>query len=181
MKVSLMPMESLLIVLEESDQGETDRKVQPDDEHIKVLNLSWELVFHPVHGEPFHMETDQLFEFGMHQDTRISTFGGQVSYKTTFNLERTVWAFLDLGPQKQITEVVLNGENLGTRWWGRHLYPIDQDQLYLGANQLEIIYTTTLANYVNSLEENKVAKRWINLDQPESMGLTSEIKLLKGK
>jgi len=76
---------------------------------------------------------------------------------------------------------VLNGKNMGTRWWGRHLYPIDQNQLKQDENQLEIIYTTTLANYVNSLEENKVAKRWINLDQPESMGLTSEIKLLKGK
>ena len=131
--------------------------------------------------EPFRIETDQLIDFGTCQDTRISTFGGQVLYKTTFDLEETAWAFLDLGPQKQITEVVLNGENLGTRWWGRHLYPIHKDQLNLGDNQLEIIYTTTLANYVNSLTENKVARRWINLDQPESMGLTSEIRLLREK
>ena len=50
MKVSLMPMESLLIVLEECDKGETERGFQPDDQNFQLLDLSWELVFNPVHG-----------------------------------------------------------------------------------------------------------------------------------
>jgi len=181
MKISLLPLESLLIVLDKRDPDKTEKDFQPDDQNFQVLDLSWEIQFHPAHGEPFRMETDRLIDFGTYQDSRISAFGGQVLYKTTFDLEETTWAFLDLGPEKHITEMVLNGKNMGTRWWGRHLYPIDQNQLKQGENQLEIIYTTTLANYVNSLDENKVAMRWIKLDQPESMGLTSEIRLLKRK
>jgi hypothetical protein len=134
-----------------------------------------------VAGESFTLTPGELFDFSEHPDPRIHTFAGEVVYQTTIDLNETSWRFLDLGIEKQVTEVILNGEKIGTRWWGRHLYRVEPDHLLPGENRLEIIYTTTLANYVNSLEENRVAKRWIRMERPESMGFTGEVRLLKSR
>ena len=50
-----------------------------------------------------------------------------------------------------------------------------------GENNLEIRYTTTLANYANSLTGNEAAERWANLQQPDPMGLSGDIRLLKSR
>lgn len=125
------------------------------------------------------VETEDLFEFGGNRDRRIATFAGQAIYHTDFDLQETGWAFLDLGLESQVTEVKLNGKVIGVKWWGRHLYQIPEGTIKEGENQLEITYTTTLANYANSLTGNDVAKRWINLSRPEPMGLNKEVRLLK--
>jgi hypothetical protein len=177
--IRLQPLESMLIVLEETDRGVQREQIYPDENSGVSLGENWHLDFHPVRDENFSITTDRLFEYGNHEDRRISTFAGRVSYQTTFELKETGWAFLDLGIEKHVTEVKLNGEKLGVKWWGRHLYHIAPGILKDGENQLEIIYTTTLANYANSLTGNEVARRWIKLEEPDPMGLTGEVRLLK--
>jgi len=175
----LQALESMLVVLEKSENGNMGELIYPDEDDGLAIGEEWKLEFHPVRDENFSLSSGRLFEYGHHEDPRIATFAGQVSYHTSFQLEKTGWAFLDLGMERHITEVKLNGEELGIRWWGRHLYPIGPGILKEGENQLEIIYTTTLANYANSLTENEVARRWINLEDPEIMGLKGDIRLLK--
>jgi len=102
-----------------------------------------------------------------------------VDYLTVFELNEVNWAFLDLGLERHISEVKLNGEKIGVKWWGRHLYRIPEGMLKKGENKLEIKYTTTLANYTNSLTGNQVAKQWINLQEPDPMGLINDVRLLK--
>ncbi len=178
-RVRLQPLESILLVLEDKSRGEVKDLNLPDDQSGMSIGHTWQLHFYPFRNVPFEITTDRLFEFGNHEDERIATFAGQVSYQTTCELNDTGWAFLDLGLEKHITEVKINGTDLGVRWWGRHLYPIPAGVLKQGENQLQIIYTTTLANYANSLTDNKVAKRWINLGQPDPMGLKADVRLLK--
>ncbi len=177
--VKLQPLESLLLVLEENDRGPMAESIQPDEAQSVSLHSPWEVQFRPISADPFRIEPFGLVEFGNHGDPRVSTFAGNVHYTTTFDLDKRDWKYLDLGPQKQVTRVVLNGHDLGVRWWGRHLYRIGEGQLKPAGNRLEIIYTTTLANYANSLADNTAAKRWIDLDQPEPMGLTNPVSLLK--
>ncbi len=177
--IRLQALESILIVLEERDKGVQVDQIYPEEHSGVNIGEKWRLDFYPVSDENFSITTDSLFEYGHHEDRRISTFAGQVSYQTTFELKETGWAFLDLGLEKHITEVKLNGEKLGVKWWGRHLYRLAPGILKEGENQLEIIYTTTLANYANSLTGNEVAKRWIKLEEPDPMGLTWDIRLLK--
>ncbi len=183
--ICLQPLESLVLVLDEQGAvksvkpGESAGLVTPKEHSGLAVDNEWKLSFLPVRDKPFELKTGELFEFGIHKDPRISTFAGQVIYETTFDLSEIQWAFLDLGIEKHITQVKINGVDLGVKWWGRHLYPIEEGILQQGENQLQIIYTTTLANYANSLYENEVAKRWINLDQPDSMGLSGDVKLLK--
>ncbi|MEN8228771.1 MAG: glycosyl hydrolase [Bacteroidota bacterium] len=177
--IRLQPLESLLIVLDDNDQGEALDLTYPDENSFMSIGSAWTMGFVPVQGESFEMKSETLFEFGTHADKRISTFAGQVSYQTKFDLTGTDWEFLDLGIEKHVTEVTLNGYKLGVKWSGRHIYRIDGSILKEGENSLEITYTTTLANYANSLSNNVVAKRWINLQEPDPMGLTSGVGLMK--
>ncbi|MBN1560314.1 hypothetical protein JW998_08690, partial [candidate division KSB1 bacterium] len=58
---------------------------------------------------------------------------------------------------------------LGIRWWGEKKFFI-RDELVDGVNQLEIRVTTTLFNYVQSLD-NAVVKYW--LERRKNKGLVS--------
>jgi hypothetical protein len=169
----------MLLVLGQKDDGKVREKRFPDEDTGLEIDADWQVEFHPFKGEIFSMESDELFAFGGHEDPRIAAFAGQVSYQATFDLKETGWAFLDLGMEEHITEVKINGTNAGVKWWGRHLYELAPGMLQEGENQLEILYTTTLANYASSLTGNEVARRWIRLEEPDRMGLTGDIKLLK--
>ena len=177
--IRLQALGSILIVLENNPGGETETMVFPDEDSGKQIGFSWQIEFVPFRDEEFSIETDALFDFGGHPDSRIATFAGTAIYRTDFNLDDTEWAFLDLGLEKHVSEIKVNGQDLGVRWWGRHLYPIPPEVLNEGENKLEIAYTTTLANYANSLSDNAVAKRWINIEEPDPMGLSNKINLLK--
>ncbi len=179
LEIRLEPLESLVIVLEERGPTEAEELIFPDESSGITIGETWKLEFYPVHGEAFETSTEQLFEFGSHADARIANFGGQVVYSTSFSSGQTDWAFLDLGIEQHITEATINGVELGVKWWGRHLYRIPEGVLKPGENQLEITYTTTLANYANSLSSNRAAKRWIKLKKPDPMGLYGNASLLK--
>jgi hypothetical protein len=177
--VRLQPLESLLIVLDDEITGEIREPEYPDESSGINIGHEWQLAFHPFAGEDFEISSSQLFDFGSSEDNRISTFAGSVSYHTTFDLSEVDWDFIDLGVEGHITEVVLNGKNIGTKWWGRHLFTIEEGILKPGNNEIDIIYITTLANYANSLKNNVVAKKWINLDKSDPMGLNADLRLIK--
>lgn len=179
--VDLKPLESLLIVLSEKAEGEKSKIVYPDEKSIINIGNDWRLIFKPVNGNQFEITTNDLFNFPLSDDVNIATFAGKVTYETAFVLDDTDWDFIDLGIEKHISEVIINGRNLGTKWWGRHIYPVEKGIFQKGSNKLEIIYTTTLANYANSLEDNKNAKRWINLKTPDPMGLDTDVNLIRKK
>jgi hypothetical protein len=181
LNIRLEALESILLVLEEKNHGpETDLKT-PDEGSGTNIGSPWQLKFHPFREKAFDVVSDSLFEFGGHDDDRIATFAGKVDYQTTFELDEINWAFLDLGTERHISEVKLNGKEIGVKWWGRHLYRIPEGILEKGVNTLEIHYTTTLANYINSLTDNNVARQWINLQIPDPMGLKNNVRILKSQ
>jgi len=179
--IRLQALESILIVLEDNDDGPETELVYPDEGSGIHIRSEWQLEFKSVSDEPFEVVTDSLFEFGGHDDYRIASFAGRVDYHTTFELSETDWAFLDLGPERHVSEVTLNGKDIGVKWWGRHLYLLPEDILREGENDLAISYTTTLANYANSLTGNEAAQQWTNLQQPDPMGLRGDVRLLKSR
>ena len=178
--IRLEALESILIVLEDNDDGPETELVYPDEGSGVHIESVWQLDFVPVSEEPFEVVTDRLFEFGGHDDYRIASFAGRVDYYTTFELSDANWAFLDLGPERHISELLLNGNDIGVKWWGRHLYLLPEGILKEGENKLEISYTTTLANSANSLTGNVVVSREVR-QQPDPMGLSSDVRLLKSR
>jgi hypothetical protein len=179
--ICLEALESILIVLEENDDGPETNLVYPDEGSGMYIGSEWRLEFKPLREEPFEVVTDSLFEFGGHDDNRITSFAGKVDYHTTFELSEAKWAVLDLSRERHISEVKLNGKDIGVKWWGRHLYLLPEGILKEGENKLEISYTTTLANYTHSLTGNEVAQHWTNLQKPDPMGLSNDVRLLKSR
>ncbi|GAB4025065.1 glycosyl hydrolase [Spirosoma koreense] len=79
-------------------------------------------------------------------------FSGQARYTTTFTLPASVDVALpytlDLGDVREVAEVRLNGQPLGTAWCLPFRLAIPPNRVRAGANQLEIVVTNLSANYM---------------------------------
>jgi hypothetical protein len=89
-----------------------------------------------------------------------------------------------LGKVAETAEVILNGKNLGVKYWGERVFDIS-DAVIEGKNELEIKVTTLLWNYCNSLtmEENPMAKLWadrnrIKDNKPLPVGLIGPVVVI---
>jgi len=106
-------------------------------------------------------------------------FSGTILYRTniTFDIKsKTAW--LNLGKVFGVSELSINGENAGTRWYGQRIFAIDKF-LKNGINNIEIKVVTTMGNYLKSLTDNAIAQYWTNekrKNQPlQSMGLLGPV------
>lgn len=157
LNIRLSPLQSLLLVFEESnDEPVMDKKI-PDTMELDLTG-SWQLKFHPVHGEMFVKSLPELVNFA--ENPALQTFSGTVVYKKSFQWGKKGDFILDLGEVYDIAQVELNGESLGACWWGEKQYNLG-DKLIIGENHLYIQVTTTLFNYVQSLKENKIVEYWL--------------------
>ena len=172
------PLESLLLVFEPKMIGEPHYKTEIDTSQYIVINTPWQLSLQPVQGEKFDYYIPELIDFGSSNDEQLNTFAGIVLYSTTFELIDTQYIELDLGNVKGISEVTLNGESLGVRWWGRHKYNI-RKSLLSDKNIIEIKLTTVLSNYCRSLKNNPTALKWTEGRESESIGLLGPVRLYK--
>jgi hypothetical protein len=161
-KISLQPLESFLLVVEPGKAAgpvikDYDSKMNPEPFTIKS---DWQARFYPVNGDEFSRSFTSLIDLSESSDTMLQNFAGEVIYTANFDSRETHFKYLDLGEINEgVTEVSINGMRLGKKWYGRHVYEIDE-QLRLGSNEIEIVYTSLLSNYCKSLY-NIEAKRWI--------------------
>ena len=107
-----------------------------------------------------------------------SHFCGTITYQC--NLELSGIELLDLGKVYGVSEVIINGENAGTQWYGRRRYLIGK-YIKNGNNLIEIKVTTTMGNYLKSLTDNKIAQYWTNegrtIQPLQSMGLIGPVTI----
>ncbi len=121
---------------------------------------------------------DVLENLSLSPDPELASFAGTLVYRTAFDVADRPFDRLDLGEANGVTEVRLNGQPLGVRWWGRHTYDV-AGVLKPGSNTLEVEVTTVVANYARSLKDNPAAQRWTWWFPPISTGLVGPVKLLK--
>ena len=73
--------------------------------------------------------------------------------------------YKDLGLSKTVNAsdvtVYVNGVKAGAVWHGRHVYDVAK-LLRPGKNELKLVLTTTLGNYMLSLKENPTMVKWSN-------------------
>ncbi len=141
---------------------------------IGTIQGPWQAKFDHISGDSFEWHFEKLYNFGTADNIQLNTFAGTVIYSTKFKSDgRGNW--LELGEvNKGITEVYLNGSKLGTNWYGRPLFPLN-NLLVSGENLLEIRYTGVLSNYSNSLRNNPTAERWTSGYNNIPMGLGGDI------
>jgi hypothetical protein len=121
----------------------------------------------------------QLFDLSLAAaDAEVAGFGGVALYRAEFDWTEESRTVLGLGTVHGVSSVRLNGRDLGTRWWGRHLYDAG-GALAKGRNVLEVEVTTTLGNRMRSLKDNPVAQSWAWWFPPVPMGLVGPVQLMK--
>ena len=81
---------------------------------------------------------------------------------------------MNLGQVFGITDVFVNQQPVGVKWFGRRIYDLSSF-LKPGKNELEIRLTTTMGNYLKTLKENENAQYWVNRpgreQEIQSMGI----------
>lgn len=171
--IELNPLQSLLLVFETGNQ-EQENLLENPGEKIVTVEGPWDVTFEHVNGEIFTRNFDKLNQFGTLPDQQLNTFAGTATYKTTFSSDKNA-KWLQLGKvNKSVTEVFLNGENVGLNWYGKPVFNIEK-AVKSGENQLEIKVTTFLSNYVMSLENNPTAERWTRGYEKIPAGLEGEV------
>jgi len=158
--VALPPAGSLLLA---AGAGEAlvaaDLPVPPERTVVQEITGPWSVSFKPADGKDiFQIAPFKLA--GLHEsgDARLNRFAGQAIYRTGFTFDKSVGKAMriDLGEvQNCITEVTLNGQLLGTCWYGRHDY-LAGSALKQGENQLEVKVVTTLFNRLRKDAEKAV-------------------------
>lgn len=141
------------------------------------LRTNWQVSFKHIDGSTKNENWDELKD--LKDIPQHVAFSGTVHYKTKFQNQSTSnLSLLDLGVVHGISQLFINGQNVGTRWFGRHVYDIKKD-LKQGDNEIEIIITTVMGNYMKTLIDNPVAQYWTNekrKNQPiQSMGLVGPV------
>ncbi len=119
----------------------------------------------------------ELVDFSKSTDTTQNSFAGEIIYKTTIT-NTGDFTHIDLGDVNEgITELYVNGEKVGKRWYGKAIYPL-KDFLKQGDNNIEIHYTTVLANYCKSID-NPITNVWTrHYKDKVPTGLQGPVKLI---
>ena len=98
-------------------------------------------------------------------------------FENEFLLEEPgAYSAIRLGDVQGVSEVTVNGKNLGVRWYGPHTYDIS-DSLVKGQNSLSIKLTTISGNYLKSLKNNQTAQRWTGRQPYYPVGIMGPVEL----
>ena len=112
------------------------------------------------------------------KDTDYVNFSGTVVYKKKIYVSSPIGMMLNLGLVHGVSEVFVNGQSCGVKWYGRRIYPI-ATQLKMGDNIIEVHVVTVMGNYLKTLTDNKIAQRWTRKQDIQSMGLVGPVIIYK--
>lgn len=127
-----------------------------------------------IDGTNRHIELETLKDLADIPETK--NFAGTVIYEKTVDLNRNDLHYIDLGNVQGVSELTLNGKNLGVKWYGAHVYDIKK-AAKPGANKLSVRLTTITGNYLKGLINNPVAQRWTRNQPYHSMGILGPVRI----
>lgn len=162
----LGPAESMLIIFRPStpQQIKEAPRWYPDyDEGADQYapELVWNVhLHHAIEGWESDTVLTRLQDL---RETRFKDFSGTITYTAHLQLDAAHMGleFLDLGPMHDISQVNVNGTDLGTQWFGHRKYALGKNLLHIGDNTIRITITTTLNNYVHTLKDDKVVQHFV--------------------
>jgi hypothetical protein len=173
----LGPAESRVIVFDGTEKGAKWNPLPVSGKNSRALE-GWDVELR--HSCLDSVEKTHFFVLEDLKNTSYINFTGTVVYTKKFQIANPGNTVLNLGKVWGVAEVKLNGEPFGTSWYGNRLYDLT-GKLKAGENELEISVITTMGNYIQTLEDNKIAQKWTNRPgrpQPKhSMGLGGPVTL----
>ena len=160
LKLHLEPTESRLLVFDKPVKGAPTATADPQfDRPAERRALHWDVTLKHYDGTVTKLETDRLFDLG--KEKRFDSFSGEIVYETTLELTPGECSHMEFGVENCVSELYVNGEKAGMIWHGRHIYDVAK-LLQPGKNELKLVLTTTLGNYMLSLKENPTMVKWSN-------------------
>jgi len=176
MTLDFGPAETKLLVFDRNMEGEVWVPDQPESQNPMMLEGSWELRLDHVNGSSSERTIEDLYDFN--SDENLRSFAGIIVYQKMIWIDHPeTYHFIDLGNVSGVSEVMINGESLGIRWYGRHRFPV-AGNLMKGSNDIRIRVTTTLGNYIKSLVDNPTAQRWTRGQEYHSLGVLGPVRLV---
>jgi hypothetical protein len=173
--IDLPPAASQLIVFDEHATGK-DIPVSTEKQSEGMELKAWNVRMQHINGTDEQRAFPTLFNLAEDESTRA--FAGCIFYEKKITEDTTAFTELDLGRVFGVSEVTLNGKNLGCRWYGRHRYDIPNDLAKAREKTLQIKITTTVGNYLKSLPDNKTGHTWTQSQEWQPVGLLGPVKLL---
>ncbi len=178
LSITLDPLQSLLLIFEDEKPSVKAEALDREIKDSKEVDGTWMVTGKRKDNKSFTWEMTELIDFGKSKDKTQSTFGGEMIYKTSF-VNNGGFTHLDLGDVNEgVTVLYINGEKVGMLWYGKALYAIS-DYLKEGQNEIEIHYTTVLANYCKSID-NPMTNVWTKRYKGGvPTGIEGPVRLLK--
>jgi hypothetical protein len=175
MSLEFGPAETKLIVFDRDTAAEILEMIDTTLGDALPVTGPWNISLEHVDGSTEEIQREELFDFN--NEEKLRNFAGVITYRTETAIQQPEkYKFIDLGRVTGVSELKLNGEQLGVKWYGSHRYPLT-GRLKNGTNILEIRVTTVLGNYMKSLQDNRTAQRWTSRQQYQSMGLLGPVEL----
>lgn len=193
--LELLSGESCFLMLD-SSVGKVQNSVQNTVQATTILRGNWKLEF--VEGKPYLPKSIVMNQLGSWASLSDSTgyFSGTARYSLTFDLPSDFSsqkkAILDLGDVREVAEVTINGQKIGTAWSLPFRLEIPANVLKTRQNRIEIAVTNLSANYMRLRDTQQPEwKKFLDANivdiqykpfkagqwNPMPSGLLSEIKL----
>ena len=179
--IDLGPADSLLFAFDRVKAEEEWRPLPVAGSEMNIMEEGWTVEFR-------HCRDVSVREIGMERPTDLKeipefvNFAGTVTYRNSLVCEDPEGSVLNLGKVYGTSELRINGESCGVKWYGRRIFNIGK-YMKCGTNLVEVIVTTSMGNYMKSLDDNPVAQYWTNAgtkNQPlQSMGMTGPVSYYK--
>ena len=175
------PCDSYVVVFDKQKNGEPWRPLPAAGANVQRLE-GWDVELR--HGREGWTKSTRMQTLLDLRDTEFTSFMGTAVYRKRFDADELRGTVLNLGEVAGVSDVRLNGKELGVQWYGRRLYDLS-GALEPGENELEVRVTTTMGNYMKTLTDNKIAQKWTNRkskEQPQqSMGLLGPVTVYRNR
>lgn len=152
------PSESWIVVLNKLSNGE-DFRILPDSSASQNYLKHWDVTLTHSH-EKWTKDTtmDTLVDL---RNTPFDKFMGTIEYRTNYYVVTdSLPQYINLGKVCEICQLTVNGYDCGIKWFGKRVYDI-APYIRKGNNKIEVKVTTLMGNYLQSMPENPVVKRFL--------------------
>ena len=124
------------------------------------LTNPWSLTGNHIDGRKIKWDVNVLRD--LKEVPEWVNFCGTLIYNANFELsDKNKIEWINLGKVFGVSELLINGQHAGTKWYGKRIYQIGKF-LKPGNNNIEVHVTTTMGNYLKSLTDNPIAQVWTN-------------------
>lgn len=172
-KLLLPRATSMMIVFDKDATGEKYNPVRLKSKGREITG-SWQLELNHINGEKTTMELPSLQDLTLIPATK--GFAGTAIYTKTITLENDQYVCIDLGDVQGVAELSVNGENLGTKWYGDYAFDA-REVLKKGTNHLSVKVTTITGNYLKTQKDNAVAQKWTAKQDFYPMGMMGKVRI----